>query len=81
MHSTDCIGYTALHYAALNGHVSTIKLLKQFGLDSIYNPKSHPHPFLNHIVTLYKFGKEFKFGQFIKEMQISVETLNRAANN
>ena len=78
MHSTDLIGYTALHYAALNGHVSTIRLLKELGLDSIYNPKSNPRPFLNHIVTLYKFGREFKFGQFIKEMQISIETLKQA---
>ena len=74
------IGYTALHYAALNGHISTIKLLKELGLGYIYNPQSNPHPFLKHVVTLYKFGKEFKFGQFIKELQISIEALKQPTN-
>ena len=35
IHSTDQCGYTALHYAALNGHTSTVILLRLLGVNYI----------------------------------------------
>ena len=75
LYSTDCYGFTALHYAASNTQITTISLLKALGLNQTcaYGTK----PLLNYFTKNYN---DLKFDLVWDMVAVNILSLNGLSN-
>ena len=69
----DNFGYTALAYASINGHFSTVLLLQLLGVDSLF--KNATVAYWHHVRNRIE-SKQFQLAPFLVELSICLETLN-----